>query len=85
LPCGIANQPKKKIALQNPHLTFQVCAEFPCLCTICRDCTPCFFKDLSQAFMALQYVLLLHTLLFEGFVSSFHGFALSAAAAHLAF
>jgi hypothetical protein len=64
LPCGSANQPKKKIALQNPYLTFQVCAEFPCLCTICCGCTPCFLKDLSQ-------------------VSSCHGFALSAAAAHL--
>jgi hypothetical protein len=42
-------------------------------------------KDLSQAFMALHYLLPLHTLLFEGFFSSFHGLALSAAAAHLAF
>jgi len=83
LPCGIANQPKKNIALQNPHLTFQVCAEFPCLCTIRCGCTPCFLKDLSQAFMALHYPLRLHTLLSEGFFSSFHGCALSAAA-HLA-
>jgi hypothetical protein len=35
--------------------------------------------------MPLHYLLRLHTLLFEGFVSSFHGFALSAAAAHLGF
>jgi hypothetical protein len=36
--------------------------------------------------MPLNYLLLLlHTFLFEGFVSSFHGFAVSAAAAHLAF
>jgi len=35
--------------------------------------------------MPLRYLLRLHTLLFEGFVSSFHGFALCAAAAHLAF
>jgi hypothetical protein len=61
LPCGIANQPKKKIALQNPHLTFQVCAEYPCLCTICCGCTPCFLKDFSQALMALHYLLPLHT------------------------
>jgi hypothetical protein len=61
LSCGIANQPKKKIALQNPHLTFQVCAEYPCLCTICCGCTPCFLKDLSQALMALHYLLPLHT------------------------
>ncbi len=85
LPCGIANQPKKKIALQNRHLAFQVCAEFPWLCTICYGCTPCFLKDFSQAFMALHYLLPLHTLLFEGFFSSLHGFALSPATAHLAF
>jgi hypothetical protein len=35
--------------------------------------------------MPLHYLLRLHTLLFEEFVSSFHGFGLSAAAAHLAF
>ncbi len=85
LPCGIAHQPKKKIALQNPQLTFQVCAEFPYLCTICCGCTTCFLKDLSQPFMALHYLLTLHTLLFEGFFSSFHRFALSAATANLAF
>jgi hypothetical protein len=73
------------IALQNPQLTFQVCAEFPYLCTICCGCTTCFLKDLSQPFMALHYLLTLHTLLFEGFFSSFHRFALSAATANLAF
>jgi hypothetical protein len=78
LPCGIANRPKKKIASQNPPLTFQVCAEFPWLCTICCGCTPCYLKDISQAFIPVHY-LLLHTLLLQ---SSFHGFALSAAAAH---
>jgi hypothetical protein len=35
--------------------------------------------------MALHYLLTLHTLRFEGFFSSFHGFALSAATANLAF
>jgi hypothetical protein len=40
-------------------------------------------KDFSQAFMALQYLLPLHTLLPEGYFSSFHACALSAAA-HLA-
>jgi hypothetical protein len=60
LPCGIANQPKKKIASQNPHLTFQVCAQFPWL-----------FEGFCQAFMALHYLLPLHTLLFEGFCQAF--------------
>jgi len=36
------------------------------LCTICCHCTPCFLKDISQAFMPLHY-LLLHTLLLQGF------------------
>jgi hypothetical protein len=85
LPCGIANQPKKKIALQNPHLTFQVFAEFPCLCTICCGCTPCFLKDLSQAFHGFALSAAAAHLAFGGFFLSFHGFALSAATAHLAF
>jgi hypothetical protein len=44
-----------------------------------------YFSGLRCVSMPLHYLLRLQTLLFEGFVSSFHGFALSAAAAHLAF